>query len=121
MNLPAVGGRTYDGTLNWFEHRCRVYIEAEQKKVAPDNGLIAVLCDAVRVAREYADNRRAEPPHPPAEGVAQDSLVIPRAIAEAFAAKKSGEPVDNQLYWTTKGVLTNWLAALQKAGGGEMK
>ena len=54
--LPSVGGRRIDCTNAMFEHRCRVYLDHEQKKVAPDNGLIALLCDAVRLAREYNDS-----------------------------------------------------------------
>lgn len=37
-----------------FEERCRFYIGIEQEKLSPDNGLIAVLCDGVRLAREYS-------------------------------------------------------------------
>ena len=42
------------GTIANLEHRAKLYIEEEQKKLAPDNGLIAVLCDAVRLGREYS-------------------------------------------------------------------
>lgn len=54
-HLPEVGGRRLDCSNSFFEQRCRVYLSQEQEKVAPDNGLIAILCDSVRLAREYAD------------------------------------------------------------------
>ena len=54
-DLPAVGGRRLPGSNNEFEHRCLIYLAREQEKIAPDNGLIALLCDAVRCVREYND------------------------------------------------------------------
>lgn len=38
-----------------FEQRCLICLAREQEKLHPDNGLIAVLCDAVRCVREYTD------------------------------------------------------------------
>lgn len=55
--LPQVGGSVLQCSLSEFEHRCRVYLMREQEKIAPDNGLIAVLCDGVRLAREYTAKR----------------------------------------------------------------
>jgi len=55
-DLPEVGGRRLvKGTLKEFEHRCKVYLDREQRKPFPDNGLVDILCDAVRVKREYCD------------------------------------------------------------------
>jgi len=56
--LPLVEGRRLDCTNALFEHRCLVYLDHEQRKIAPDNGLIALLCDAVRLVREYNDSMR---------------------------------------------------------------
>lgn len=53
--LPAVGGRLCEWSLNELEHRCLVTMMREQEKPLPDNGLIAVLCNAVRLAREQSD------------------------------------------------------------------
>lgn len=53
IGLPAVAG-PFTGSLGYFERRCLVHMEDEQEKPNPDNALIAVLCDAVRLAREYA-------------------------------------------------------------------
>lgn len=50
--LPQVAG-TMECSASMFEHRCRVYLQREQEKIAPDNGLVAILCDAVRMAREF--------------------------------------------------------------------
>ena len=39
-----------------FSNRCEVLIEEEQNKLSPDNALIAVLCDAIRLGRrEYVE------------------------------------------------------------------
>jgi hypothetical protein len=43
-----------EGSNADFERRCLVYLAEEQDKLSPDNGLIALLCDGVRLAREYS-------------------------------------------------------------------
>ena len=55
VNLPAVGGRMIDCSLSDLKRRAKIYIAEEQNKIAPDNGLIALLCDTVRLAREQED------------------------------------------------------------------
>jgi len=42
----------FGGCLNIFILRCQTILEDEQAKILPDNNLIAVLCDAVRIVRE---------------------------------------------------------------------
>jgi hypothetical protein len=56
--LPSVGGRRLDCSNNEFERRCLVCLLHEQEKIAPDNSVIAVLCDAVRCVREYNDTMK---------------------------------------------------------------
>lgn len=59
--LPDVAGRP-DVPLAEFERRCRVQIGVLQEQVNPDNALLALLCDGVRLAREgaaLAEDRRA--------------------------------------------------------------
>lgn len=56
--LPSVGGRRLDCSNNEFERRCLCALKREQEKVAPDNAIVAVLCDAVRCVREYGDNMK---------------------------------------------------------------
>jgi hypothetical protein len=51
--LPAVGGSHVEGTLNGLSHRAQVHLGMEQEKALPDNALIAVLCDTVRMVREW--------------------------------------------------------------------
>jgi len=51
--LPSVGGSYVEGTLNGLAHRAQVHLGMEQEKVLPDNALIAVLCDTVRLVREW--------------------------------------------------------------------
>jgi hypothetical protein len=52
--LPAVAGDALTVTLDQFERSARVLLRDEQDKALPDNALLAVLCDAVRLGREYA-------------------------------------------------------------------
>lgn len=52
LNMPNVTGKFNDSLLN-FERRCRLLLGVEQAKILPDNSLIAVLCDAVRLSREH--------------------------------------------------------------------
>ncbi len=51
-HTSRVLGVFMDRSLNDFVHACEVYIEAEQHKLAPDNALTALLCDAIRLTRE---------------------------------------------------------------------
>lgn len=51
--LPEVGGDVMLSSLDNFEHRCKVHLADEQRKIAPDNSLIALICDAVRLCREH--------------------------------------------------------------------
>jgi len=48
-------------TLANFILRCEVQLADEQAKASPDNALVALLCDAVRMAREFCE-RQATPP-----------------------------------------------------------
>ncbi len=57
--LPAVAGRIMDRSIGMFEQACLVQLEGEQAKIRPDNHLIAILCDAVRLGREYSDRHNA--------------------------------------------------------------
>jgi hypothetical protein len=41
-----------EGSIADLEHRCLLLMEEEQRKIAPDNALIATLCDTVRFCRE---------------------------------------------------------------------
>jgi hypothetical protein len=54
--IPAsnlvVGGRM-ERSIADFIRACGVHLTDEQEKIAPDTALIAVLCDGVRMAREY--------------------------------------------------------------------
>jgi hypothetical protein len=53
---PAtVSGRILNTTIAEFERRCGLYLADEQKKPSPDSCLIGLLCEAVRLAREYCD------------------------------------------------------------------
>jgi hypothetical protein len=67
-DLPAVGGRRLDCSNAQFEWKCLCALKREQEKIAPDNAVIAVLCDAVRCVREYSDMMQASfSPNDPAQ------------------------------------------------------
>lgn len=50
-----------DCTLAFFEQRCLIALRDEQEKLLPGNHLIALYCDAVRLAREYCDAMKSSP------------------------------------------------------------
>ncbi len=52
--LPSCAGRL-EISLNAFEIRCQRLIQEEQAKAFSDNALIGLLCDAIRVKREYVE------------------------------------------------------------------
>jgi len=52
-----VAGRMMGKSLEEFEQACEVLIEAEQEKLQPDSAVIDLLCEAVRLSREFADRR----------------------------------------------------------------
>jgi len=53
-----VAGRRMLREVSVFERDCLQMIFDEQEKLAPDNALIALLCDAVRLAREHTDSQQ---------------------------------------------------------------
>lgn len=54
-----VNGRVMYRSLDDFVRASCVYIEIEQRQPTPDSALIALLCDAVRLARETEDHYRS--------------------------------------------------------------
>ncbi len=57
----SVAGRL-DRSIADFIRACNVHLVAHQESIAPDNALIAVLCDAVRLAREHLNLLAASVP-----------------------------------------------------------
>jgi len=55
LPLPEVAGRRIEGSIEQLEFRAKFYIGKELKKLEPDNALIAVLSDTVRLSREFSD------------------------------------------------------------------
>jgi len=49
---PSVGGRFTERSLSDLAHAAQIAIGDEQAKASPDNWLIALLCDLVRLTRE---------------------------------------------------------------------
>ena len=56
-----VAGVSMNRSLGSFIRACEVYIQKESQKLLPDNALVSLLCDAVRLTRELmiADARRS--------------------------------------------------------------
>ena len=50
-----VAGRKMRISLAEFEGRCLSVMQDEQEKVSPDNRIIDLLCESVRLGREYVD------------------------------------------------------------------
>ena len=51
----VVAGRRLDRSVADFVRSCEVLIREQQERASPDNAVIATLCDAVRLAREFVD------------------------------------------------------------------
>jgi hypothetical protein len=57
--LVAVAGDSVTRPLYELDRACDVLLDEEQRKLSPDNALIAVLCDTVRLIRESEKLARA--------------------------------------------------------------
>ncbi len=55
--LPSVEG-SLDCSIENLERRLLTCLAEEQEKIRPDNALIAALCDAVRMGREYVEKQK---------------------------------------------------------------
>ena len=58
MSLPSIVGRMECSVAD-HERACLVLIEEEQRKPRPDTHLISVLCDSVRLGREFCELAQA--------------------------------------------------------------
>jgi len=54
-DLPDVAGRACEVSIARLEHQALGCLRTEQDKPCPDNALLAVLCNTVRLCREYVD------------------------------------------------------------------
>jgi hypothetical protein len=50
--LPSVAGDAMEKTIAEHVQACRVLLMEEQEKPLPNNALISVLCDSIRLTRE---------------------------------------------------------------------
>jgi hypothetical protein len=57
-----VAGDRLERSLVDFVRACETILEEEQRLVSPNNALIGLLCDAVRLAREHSSARGAHRP-----------------------------------------------------------
>lgn len=89
-NLPEVGHQWLSCSLHEFEHRCRVWLDAEQRKIAPDTALIALICDAVGLSRENERLARR-----PIQGSAyRDGVIVGAQGAREETARRCAEIAD---------------------------
>jgi len=49
----AIAGERMERSIDYFQRACELFIGDEQGKANPDAALIGLLCDAVRLSREY--------------------------------------------------------------------
>ena len=75
MNLPEVGGRKLETPLADFERSCLVHIREIQEETNPDTALIALLCNAVWLARECAD-------YPPMLDISRDEEPVKNELRQ---------------------------------------
>jgi hypothetical protein len=69
-----VAGRRMERALSDFVNACCIYIGNEQRQLRPDNMLIALLSDAVRLAREKHDSLAAVDKYFPGALTERDSI-----------------------------------------------
>jgi hypothetical protein len=53
--LPEVAGRRLLVRHAQFERSCQVLLYEEERKLLPNNALVDVLCNSVRLSREHCD------------------------------------------------------------------
>lgn len=82
LDLPVVAGRM-DCSIRDHEQACLVLLDQEQRKISPDNRIIATLCDSVKMGREWAERVRQRPDPRLAEllAAARDAAQLLVAIA----------------------------------------
>lgn len=92
-DLPSVAGAHVEGTLGELERRAQLAIGREQATIDSDNATIAVLCDTVRLVREYCVSQQvSEPPQPAMDWEEViDELTAKRHEAHDFARSAATE------------------------------
>ncbi len=98
--LPSVAGRRLSTSIADLENRCLVHLAEEQEKLMPDNALIAVLCDAVRLGREYADEMTGKVAEsiPVTDGVWEAKAIPWDKVIEAIAAVQKASSKSGSMY-----------------------
>jgi len=93
LPLPEVAGRYLTVSHAQFEQSIKVLMAEEQDKPSPNNALVSVLCEAIRLSREHVDvmtrgmrkspnPRRKKPPFTPS---------VPLTMCGHLHAKVPGE------------------------------
>lgn len=97
----AVGGRM-ERSIADFLRACDIHLVAQQESIMPDNALIAVLCDAVRLAREHLQ-LLASPG--PVAGAVQRACCEP---APDHSGRTCDKPSGHADHWTYGGDTLTW-------------
>jgi len=53
--LPTVAGNRLPVSHAAFEQSCLVLIAHQEAQILPDNAIVAVLCNAIRLSREHCE------------------------------------------------------------------
>lgn len=59
-----VAGSTLPCSVADFEHRCLTLLEWELERIDSDTAIVSVLCDAVRLCREFVSISRGRAAYP---------------------------------------------------------
>ena len=89
MSERVVAGRMLGRSLDEFEQACEAWIEAEQGELLPDSAAIDLLCEAVRLSRDFADRRVVRD-----ESTRHVDVLMERARCSALASKAVEGAVD---------------------------
>ena len=113
--LAQIGGNRLDISLAEFTTRAQHLIREEQEKPMPNNALISVLCDAVRLARE--NEILATAPTAPALPKQDRQQIVTDEMVDRFLAWPLPESVCADLCATNPGYSnrtgTNLLSAIE--------
>jgi hypothetical protein len=80
----TVAGR-FDRSIADFIRACSVHLVEQQESIAPNNALIAVLCDSIRLAREHLAALAVPVTAPPSGWQAQRTILCSECHSNAGA------------------------------------
>ncbi len=91
-----IAGEYITGNIEQFLHRADVLLDEEQRKISPNNALIAFFCDTVRMTREYLNYVAQQP-----------ATKVSNAVLDGWDSHGRGYKVDSDLSDCTLNVPNN--------------